>query len=361
MFAFFSFGGPPEFAPRLVEPNPLLLWDALVETRAGFGYDDNPTLAHQFREGSGFSNLGLDLIVLRAPVDGREFRFFFSGDDRRYWNAPDSPISATYLSRGEWSITTEPWTLRLSLQHFFVDEVVDLSDQTVGFGVARAQGHSLSIFPSLRYELNSGWRIEVLTTLEREWFAAPLDGYRAVTPGLDLSREWAPGSSLGLNFAGIWRAYDATPYLTATGDPDGNSTATLVTRRASLAWRQRWEPANRWSTTLQASFERLEDGHSGYYNFGRTVLSGQISWKPTEWLIRLSWRYARQTYPVQPSLNSSDPLRHHQEFSSGLRIERHFGKRWQVWADVHFQRSFSNVVFDAYHQNFMETGIGREF
>src|SRR5437868_9795814 len=58
-------------------------WDRTLDVRLAGGLKDNLLLSHNVSEASAFILSGLDLILLRLPVDATLFSFFFSGDDIR--------------------------------------------------------------------------------------------------------------------------------------------------------------------------------------------------------------------------------------------------------------------------------------
>ena len=95
--------GPISFAEPMLEPGPFLLWDTTFTLRAGGGHKDNPTYAPTFREPAGFMSLGADLLLLRLPTEGNSFHLFFTGDDRRYFGAPNARKEQNFVTQAQLS------------------------------------------------------------------------------------------------------------------------------------------------------------------------------------------------------------------------------------------------------------------
>ena len=110
--------GPVEFASPMLEPGPFLLWDTTFTVRGGGGHKDNPSyapdFARSFREPGAFMALGAEVLLLRVPTDGNSFFLFFTGDDRRYFDAPDVRKEQTFVTQAQFKHEGTGWTTSLT-------------------------------------------------------------------------------------------------------------------------------------------------------------------------------------------------------------------------------------------------------
>jgi hypothetical protein len=347
--------------PGLIADDPFLLWDGSFTLRIGGGYSDNPTYARANRERSPFESTEADLLIFRLPTDQNTFHLFFSGEDRRYTSAQTGRKDDLFATVAEFSHTSGDWVLKLSAQHLFFDQVYDLSDQSLGFGFARANGHDLVLTPAVRRTFAGRWWIEFQALAEREYLGFPLDSFRSAGPKLALGLTYSKDSSLEGSVGAQWRPYDNTPLLSSTGDVVPDSNETLLTSTISLRWKHRFGQPRDWTLTLQGALVRNEDNGAGWYNNDRATTGGSLAWARSRWLLRGSARAAWYSFPIQWSNGAGSPLRSRHDYTAGLRAERVLSAKLKVYVEAEAQRSFANTAFDSYHQNWVLFGLEREF
>ena len=353
--------GPISFAEPMLEPSPMLLWDSTVTLRSSMGYRDNPSLAHSFREPSPFETLGVEWLVIRPPTDGNLFYIFFSGEDRRYLHAPDVPMEETFITSAQFTHTgNSGWVTGLGLQHFYADQVFDLSSDNNGFGTARARGHSLILRPSLRREWG-GWSLEFEPGASLQYYGEPLDNYREFAPKLKLTRAYGYKSSFELALGESYRLYDTTRLLTADGTALVGTNEQLTTRFAEALWRQMWGSAHHWRTTLKAQFARSEDNGSGYFDHDKLAASAQLRYTAGRWLAEAIGRVSRYDYPVQTADTTTSGHRRRDEFGAELRLEFRWTRHLKSVAAAEWQRSAANTSYDDFSVKTVQTGLELEF
>jgi hypothetical protein len=353
--------GPFQKGPEMLEPSPFLLWDSTWTIRAGGGYRDNPTIANTFREPSGFANLGIDWMLLRPPTDNNQFYLFFSGDDRRYVNAPDIPFEETFITSAQWTHTTPSgWGGGLGFIHFYADQVFDLSNENNGFGTARARGHTLILKPLLKRELDT-WAVELEPAVSLQYFGQPLDDSREFAPKLKLTRTYGYKSSVELSLNAGRRFYDTTRLLAADGTPISGTHEQLTTRGAEVQWRHWWGAGHHWRTTLRAQASRSDDNGSGYFDHDKWAAYAQLRYVQGRWNAELTTRAARYDYPMQPDGTSTGAHRQRDEVTAELKVEYQWTKHLKSVASAERQRSAANTSFDDFSVTTVQGWLEWEF
>jgi hypothetical protein len=353
--------GPVRFAEPMLEPGPLLLWDATWTLRSSVGYRDNPSFAHTFREPSPFESLGVEWLVIRPPTDGNLFYLFFSGEDRRYFHSPDVPLEETFITSAQFTHTAASgWVTGLGFQHFYADQVFDLSNDSNGFGTARARGHSLILTPSLRRE-SDGWSLEFDPTASLQYYGQPLDNYREFAPKLKLARAYGHKSSFELAIGESYRLYDTTRLLAVDGTALPGTSEQLTTRFVEAQWRQWWGAPHQWRTTLKAHAARSEDNGSGYFDHDKLAASAQVQYAAGHWLAEVTTRVSRYDYPVQTPDVATGGHRHREELAVEVRLEYRWNRHLKSIASAEWQRSLANTSYDDFSVKTIQTGLEWEF
>lgn len=351
--------GPVQFATPMLEPSPFLLWDLFLTLRGGGGYKDNPTYAgsNDFREPSSFEFLGTDLLVTHLPMDGREFYLFFSGDDRRYFDAPDVRKEQVFTTQAQFKQALGDWTYSLTGQHFYADQVLDLSDASSGFGVAQVSGHTLSLTPALRRMLVANWWLEGEFNLARQYFGGDLDSYREGTPRLTLGHHYGNKSLVKLSLSAAGRTYDDTTLFDAGGNTLPDTHQELLRRTASLTWKHVWDAGRHWQTTLHGSASRLKDNGVGYTDYDKFAAAAELQFESGRWLAAVKGGFARSAYAVQRTDGLSGDLRQRDEVNVEARLEFRLAKKLKLVGSYEFERSLANVSYDLYTVNAFFGGL----
>ena len=351
--------GPVQFATPMLEPSPFLLWDLALTLRGGGGYKDNPSYAgtNVFREPSSFESIGAELLVTHLPTDGREFYLFFTGDDRRYFDAPDVRKEQVFTTQAQFKQTVADWTYSLAGQHFYADQVLDLSDQSSGFGVAQVSGNTLSLTPALRRTWNGNWWLEGELNLSRQYFGGDLDSYWEGTPRLTLGHDYGNKSQVKLSLSVAGRPYDNSTLLDTSGNFLPDTHQELLRRSARLTWKHVWDAERHWQTTLQGSASRLEDNGVGYADYDKFAAVAELQFESGRWLAAVKGGFARSAYAVQRTDGLSGDLRQRDEVNVDARLEFRLGKKLKLVGSYEFERSLANVSFDLYTVNSFFGGL----
>ena len=345
----------------MLEPSPLLLWDSTWTLRTGGGYRDNPSIAHTFREPSGFASTGVDWMLIRPPTDGNLFYLFFTGDDRRYLHAPAVPLEETFITSTQWTHSSPGgWSTGIGLTHFYADQVFDLSSDNNGFGTARARGHTLILKPVTKHETN-GWSVELEPAVSLQYFGQPLDNYREFAPRMKLSRNYGYKSSIDVSVGAGRRFYDTTRLLTADGVAVAGTHEQLSTKFAEIQWRHWWDEGHQWRTTLRTQASRNEDNGSGYFDYDRWAGYAQLQFTRGRWQVEAIGRVARYEYPIQLSGSTAEDPRHRDEITAELKAGFGWTKHLKSVASAEWQRSVANTAFDDFSVTTFQTGLEWEF
>jgi hypothetical protein len=126
-------------------------------------------------------------------------------------------------------------------------------------------------------------------------------------------------------------------------------------------WRQSWDEARRWQTTFRVSVKAAQDNATGYYDYARGQLFGQVRFRQKNWEASAECRWGHYTYPVQ-TVSAEDPaLRRRAELVCGVHAERRLSRRFKVVADYTFERTQGNRVGDDYSANTASGGLNFTF
>lgn len=351
-------GGPVEFATPMLDPSPFTLWDVSLTLHGSGGHKDNPTYAgNRFREPSSFAGLGADLTVFRLPTDGNHFFFTFSGDDRRYFDALDVRKEQTFLSLAQFQHESGDWSWFLTGQHFFADQVLDLSDQSLGSGFARAAGHNLSLLPALRRQLGDQWWLQAGINLARQYYGGVLDDYWEYTPRLTLGKTYGHQSSLEFSLSGSHRAFDNSALLNAGGGILPGSHEELTVSGLDFVWGHYWDAGRHWRTRLKGAAQQHRDNGEGYEDFDRLAASAEVLFTSGRWQASLSGSYKQVSYAVQPGDAGGAGSRRREEIDVEVRLEYQLRPKLKLILDGELELSFANVSSDIYTARTVSLGL----
>ena len=342
-----------------------LLWDKSFEVRAGVGYKDNVLLRHLDPQGSPFVASGLDVSVIRLPMDGLQFYFFLTADDNRYWHEVGVDKEETVIGVAEVKKNFgNDWQAGFALEYAYQNQILDVSSE--GYpGTARVQGHRVSPRPFLRRERASHSWLQLELVAQRQFFRAPLDNWWQVGPKLSLGFEYGHHSEVSFGYLNGRLLYDTRMNATADGTPIAGSSLELFVKRMEFEWRHYWDAAKRWRTTTKLAFDDFEDNGSGYYSFYRYAASEELRFQTKTWTVSGRLSASRYDFPVQPA-NPGNPPADSAKFNKtllgiNLRAERKLGKSFKVFGEYEHEQSLSNQPFDRYVVNAVSGGVAWDF
>ena len=116
-------------------------------------------LAPNSRQGSPFFTSGLDLTILRLPLDGWEANLTIVGDDIRYFRHPgglsgeDLFLASVQVQKYFGGV----WRSGLELRYSYVDQVLEEFLIVGGARAVEAKGNTLVVRPFIRRDISSNW------------------------------------------------------------------------------------------------------------------------------------------------------------------------------------------------------------
>lgn len=346
-------------SPAAEFPSP---WTPLFELRAAGGFKDNLLLSPGNRISSAFIGTGADVVLSRLPVDGRLLNFLISADDRRYLD--DGPVESEdfVLGLAQAKADLSPaWQIGLDGRYVFQDEVVDVSIFETNRQSLLVRSHSLAAMPNLRWNGPSGVWTELSATVLRSWYSAPLDdlweGGGKLTVGVEMENR----SSVQLDYSHNHRSYDSREKTALDGSPIAGTTLALLQNDLALLWKQNWDDARRWRTSLRVGMQINRDNGPGYYDHQRYSVTPQLRYVEDSWELELQLRYAHYDFTHQPAVGDSGDKRVRDLASARVRGERKLWKELTGFVEYEHEQSISNRPLDEYHVNTVSAGTVWEF
>jgi hypothetical protein len=360
LFSFFLFSFPIFGQEGDLSPAPSF-WDKTLDVRLAGGFKDNLLLSHNASEASAFILSGLDLIILRLPVDGTQFSFFLSGEDTHYLSGKlvdkeQSLIALTQLKRD----FTEHWQAGIELQYLYQDQVFDAST-TETVGIVRAQGHGLSGRPTLRRAFSKKSWLDLNLPITRQFFKLPLDGYWEGGARLSFGEEYGEKSEVTCSYEIKRRFYDHREQITAAGAILPRTSLEFNAHEFSMANRHHWDKARRWRSTTKVALELNEDNGSGYFDYRKYQVGEQLRYRASTWEIQGQLKFNYYDYSVQRVSQADVAKRDRTGFLFALRAEKNITKSLKCFANYEHESVMSNRAFDAYQVNTISGGLEQEF
>ena len=351
---------------KLIPENVSLLdesfaWDKSIEARTGVGYKDNVLLRHDNPAGSPFVASGLELSVIRLPLDGLRFYFFLNAEDLRYWHQVGVDKEETVLVDSEArKDLDEHWKIGAGLQYAYLNQVLDVSTIESGLSTAQVQGHGLTLRPFLRNELGTGTWLQFELPITRQFLKSPLDNYWQYGAKFILGQDFGRQSELTLSYTTSTLLYDTRVQFGAGGFEIPGAPLELSQYKAELAWQHHWDAARHWRSTTKLLFDYNQDNGSGFFNYYQYEVSEQLRYQNAGWEIRAKAGAAYYHFPVQtanltnvlnaPSLSKTTAF-------VNLRVERKIATFLKVFAEYENEHSLSNDPFDRYRVNTVSGGL----
>jgi len=340
-----------------------LAWDKSFDIRTGVGYKDNVLLRHSNPPGSPFVASGLDASVIRLPIDGLQFYFFFTGDDYRYWHdeaGVDKEEVAIAVSEVQKDFGNG-WNAGLNFEYAYQNQVLDVSSIDRDLSTAKVQGHRFTPRPFLRRDLTENWWMKLEWVATRQIFRQPLDSWWQVGPKFSLGHEFGNHSQVSIDYEVGRQFADTRTEATASGDPiPGTSLNPLIIRMA-LEWRQTWDANRHWRTTTKLVFDDFDDTGSRYFSFYRYQVSEQLRFQSKGWELSGKVTGSYYDFPVQ-AVSDTDPSKFQKAYLSvNLRAERTLTSFLKLFAEYEIEHARSNQPLDRYRVNTISGGMDWQF
>jgi hypothetical protein len=340
----------------------LPLWDHAFNLRLGAGYKDNLLLNRDATESSYLLSTTVETLVLRLPVDGRQFTFFLTAEDLRYPDGEQVTKEQLVLARAQGKLEFHDiWQAGLALDYLYQDQVFDVSATETNTEPLPLVGHQISLRPSLRRQLPRHHWIEGEILAQRQWFDAPVDDYWESAPKLVIGRDYGHRSTVSFSYLFGWRRYDTRTPLALDGTPVPGVDLEFQRHELELAGRHNWDSRRRWRTTTRLNYQLNEDNDSGYFDYRLYKFSQQLRYVTSTWEIRGQLRLSHYNFPNQ-SVSSSDPVSRDKTLAAAsVHAERKLTERFRLYADYEYEHSFSNRDLDEYRVHKVLAGVDCEF
>jgi hypothetical protein len=334
------------------------LWNTAFDLRASTGYKDNVELTDTNRMGSPFWSAGGDFILFRLPTGPWKLNFFVSADNRQYFGDGVSQSEQVIIAAGE-AIRALPrdWSMGFGLNYSFQNQILDVSaTESNRFPITRVLGDNFMGRWFARKDFKPLW-LELNMAGGREILASPLDSFWQFSPRLTLGRSLGAESALSLSYQWSYEAFDSRNQVTAEGDPIAGTSLDFVSQTAELAWRELWDEAKHWRTSVTLGYDVNEDNGSGYFNFSQYRLATRAEYRGKTWSVAGYALCGYYGYPVQTIGPPSTENRRKTWLQTGVHAEKQVWKHLRVFADYAFEQSDSNVTSDLYYDTTVSIGL----
>jgi hypothetical protein len=340
----------------------LPLWDHSFNLRLGAGYKDNLLLNRDATESSYLLSTTVEALVLRLPVDGRQFTFFLTAEDIRYPEGDEVTKEQLVLARAQGKLElNDSWQAGLALDYLYQDQVFDVSATETNTQPLPLVGHQISLRPSLRRQLPRHHWIEGEILAQRQWFDAPVDDYWESGPKLALGRDYGHRSTVSFSYLFGWRRHDTRAPLALDGTAIPGAELEFRRHDLELSSRHNWDSRRRWRTVTRLNYQLNADNGSGYFDYRLYKFSQQLRYVTPTWEIRGQVRISHYDF-LKQSASASDPASREKTLgAANLHAERKLTERFRLFADYEYERSFSNRNLDEYRVHKVLAGVDCEF
>ncbi len=340
-----------------------MLWDEQVSLSSGLGYNDNVLLSAFNKQGSGFFINGLDLMVLRVPLDDWQIVGSIVGDDTRYWHNVGASREDSFVGslRVQRELATG-WQAGLELRGLYEDQVLDITTSLGTPATALVEGFGITATPSLRKDLVAGLWLKLEVPVTRWLFAAPLDDSWEFAPVLTAGYDFGKRADVTLSYTVSYQPHDQWVALNDGGETLPQTLVTLQ-HQVELAWHQYWDAHRRWRSSTRVIFAYKEDNGGGWFNYYQYQAVEDLRWQTTDWKISGGAQLAYEYYPVQ-NIGILGPQRLYRTLANlSFEVERRLFKGLKSYAKVEYQRAISNEASDAgdYRGTTVSGGLRYEF
>jgi len=340
-----------------------MLWDEQISLSSGLGYNNNVRLNAFNPQGSAFFINGLDLMVMRMPLDGWQIVGAITGDDIRYCRSvgtsrEDSFIASLRVERE----LPDGWQAGLEARGLYEDQVLDISTSSGTPVTALVEGYGITGQPSLRKDLIAGLWLKLEVPVTRWYFEAPLDDYWEFGPVVTVGCDFGKRADVTLSYGASYQLHDEWMALDAYGRPLPQLLE-IFQQRAELAWHQYWDSRQRWRSSTRLIFAYREDNGGGYFNYYQYQAVEDLRWQTADWEITGSAQLAYEDYPIQTIEPHNSQTLYRNLLDLSLEGEHRLFKGLKCYAKLEYQRAISNEALNAgdYNGTTVSGGIRWEF
>lgn len=343
--------------------NESMLWDKDVVVHAGVGYKDNVTLSATTPQGSGFFDSGLDLTIFRLPLNGPEFNFTVTGDDQRYWKAPDGIKNEDLwlASARVQQYISGNWQAGIELRYVYADQVLEELVESGGFQPVEANGNLLAARPFLRRNFDTNLWLQLEAPITREWWRQPLDSDWKYGFQLLLGCDYAPHSEFALTLGGFFIAQDTWLARDRDGNEIPGKKLAIWRQVFELKWEHEWGSRRHWSSTTRAGVNFDSDNGGGYFNYDRYFLSEELRFRARNWEVKGSAGISNYDFPIQTVGLPTGPHYYLTSLDFTFRVERRLYKSAKLYASFEHEQALSNDPTSQFKSNVVIGGASWEF
>lgn len=326
-----------------------MLWDKQISVYSGLGYNNNVLLSSFNPRGSGYFLNGLDLALIRLPLDGWKVAVSVTGDDIRYWrDLGDASTEDLFLgsARVEREYSSG-WSVGLETRGLYENQVLDTS---TGSGVPTAvlvHGYAVTGQPYVRKNLTLALWLQMEMPVTRWLLKTPMDNYWDFGPVATAGYDLGSSGDIALSYGRSYQFHDEWVALDKTGAVSLNRLLRTSQDQAELAWHEYWDLARRWHSSTRLIFSYREDNGGGFFNYYQYQIVEDVRWQTSDWEIKGSAQAAYEYYPVQTDGVLGGPNLERTLLDFTLEIERRLFKELKCFAQVEYQRTLSNEVLGA--------------
>jgi hypothetical protein len=340
----------------------LPLWDHTFNLRLGAGYKDNLLLNRDATESSYLLATTVESLLLRLPVDGRQFTFFLTAEDLRYPEGDQVTKEQFVLARAQGKLEfNDGWQGGLALDYLYQDQVFDVSATETNTQPLPLVGHQVSLRPSLRRQLPRHHWLEGEFLVQRQWFDAPVDDYWESGPKFTAGRNYGHRSTISCSYLFGWRQHDSRAPLALDGTAIPGAELEFRRHDLELSSRHNWDSRRRWRTATRLNYQRNEDNGSGYFDYRLYKFSHQLRYVTPGWELRGQVRISHYDF-LKQTASASDPAAREKTLgAASLHAERKLTERLRLFADYEFERSVANRSLDEYRVHKILAGVDCEF
>ena len=349
-----------------------MLWDEQISLSSGVGYNNNVLLSPFNPRGSAFIVNGLDLMVMRVPLDGWEIVGAITGDDMRFWRNVGASREDSFL--GSLRVERElpdGWQAGLEARGLYENQVLDTSTDSGVPATELVEGHGLTGIPSLRKDLAAGLWLKLEVPVTRWYFQAPLDDYWEFGPIVTAGYDFGKRADVALSYGATYQQHDQWVTLNSFGliprdefgQPLPPQLLVILQHRAELAWHQYWDSHRRWRSATRLIFAYREDNGSGWFNYYQYQIVEDLRWQTADWKIEGSAQLVYEDYPVQISEEGYPQTLYRNLLDLSLEVERRLFKGLKGFGKIEYQRALSNEAGQAgdYYGTIVSGGLRWEF
>jgi hypothetical protein len=340
-----------------------MLWDEQFSVSSGVGYNNNVLLSAFNPRGSGFVINGLELMVMRLPLDGWQVIGAIVGDDTRFWHDVGTSREDSFL--GTITVQRElpdDWLVAWEERGLYEDEVLDVSLSSGAPTTALVEGCGITGQPSLRHDLPYGFWLKLGVPFTRWYFDAPLDDYWEFGPAITAGYALGKRGDITLSYGATYQIHDEWVALDAFDQLESQKLQ-IFQHQVELDWHQYWDDGQHWRSSTRLILADDEDNGGGWFNYYQYQFVQDLSWQTDNWEIKGSSQLTYQDYPVQTISPHASQTLYRNFLDLSLEIERRVFKGLKIFEKTEYQRAVSNESLSAgdYNGTTVSGGLRYEF